>query len=93
MAEGPAEEEEEVLSMQSGESRGRGRPAIPICWSRVLHVTAGTSIQVKAHQVAVDIMVQQQLRAQNRASNSREWKMVFHPKAFAQLHEIESSSG
>ena len=57
VADGPAEEEEEVLSMQSGESRGRGRPAMPICWSRVLHVTAGSSIQVKAHQVAVDIMM------------------------------------
>ena len=57
-AEGPAEEEEEIRSMQSGGSRGRGRPAVPVCWSGVLHITADSSVSVKAHELAVDIIVQ-----------------------------------
>ena len=70
-AEGPAEEEEESFCGSETGSRGRGRPAVPVCWSRVLHITADSPVEVKAHQVAVDIMVQKQLRDRSRTSNNR----------------------
>jgi hypothetical protein len=88
----PEEDDAESLDVQSSQVSRRGRPKIPITWSRVMHVTPELSNKVKEHWVATDIMLQKNLMNQSQLEPKADWKMLFRPKEFAQQHEFESLS-
>ena len=88
-ADAPEDEEQEP-SLDSNPSHRRGRPKIPVTWSRVLHVTPKLSNVVKEQWVAADLVVQKTLMEQYEPDTRAQWKMFFHPKVYAKEHSFET---
>jgi hypothetical protein len=89
LAEAAVDEDLEP-SLDSIPSNRRGRPKIPVTWSRVLHVTPELSTVVKEQWVAADLVVQKALMEQYEPDTRAQWKMLFHPKVYAKEHSFET---
>ena len=70
------EEEEEMVV------RGRGRPKQPELWTRVLSITHDDPFQIRVHELKADLLLAQAYRRVARPG----WRMLFHPKTYAQAH-------
>ena len=53
-------------SIESVETKKRGRAKLPTLWSRVIHVKSDETQPVRMHEVVNDLELQQQLREDNR---------------------------
>jgi hypothetical protein len=94
LKEGKDDSEEEIMPEQEvpvGIVTGarRGRPKLPLTWTRVLHITPELDSSAAAHEVFVDTVLQQ-LRQQNERLTMSSWELAFFPKQFAADHPIET---
>jgi hypothetical protein len=55
------EADDDEMSIVSSQPNKRGRPKLPICWSRVMRVTPELDHHGKQHWVSSDILIQQNL--------------------------------
>ena len=77
-------------SLVSSNPSVRGRPRLPIVWSKVVHVTPDCSSQIKEHWISVDTQLHQALRSRVNLEPTLGWKMEFFPNEFAKEHDIQS---
>ena len=76
------------VSMKSAPSSKRGRPKIPLKWSRIIDVDSVDGIKYKAFEIDEDLKsLEQELRQQSRRQK-KEWKPLFHPKHWWKDHEL-----
>ena len=87
-----SQDDEDDISIVSSQPSKRGRPKIPICWSRVMHVTPELSHVGKQHWVSSDLMLQQNLIVKQQYESSSSWKMLFYPREFGKENDFEDLS-
>ena len=76
------------VSMKSAPSSKRGRPKIPLKWSRIIDIDSVDGIKYKAFEIDEDLKsLEQELRQQSRRQK-KEWKPLFHPKHWWKDHEL-----
>jgi hypothetical protein len=85
----PQDDEEEEKSVESSQPSRRGRPRIPISWSRVLLVTPELDHKGRKHEVFVDLTLQQNLIERQQYEGSQDWQLLFHPRAWAKEKDFE----
>jgi len=75
-------------SMKSVKSSKRGRPRIPLKWSRIIDVDEINHKRHKGFEIDEDFKsLEQELRQQSRRQK-KEWKPLFHPKHWWGDHEL-----
>ena len=83
------ESEDAVASISSTSTAKRGRPRLPIVWSRVMHIKDDKPIRAAEHWVSVDSDVFLKNREKVEPKRGSTWKPMFHPKAYAKENDIE----
>ena len=67
-------------SMKSGTSSKRGRPKIPLKWSRIIDVDAADGARLMGFNIDEDFeSLEEELKQQTRRQK-KEWTPLFHPK-------------
>ena len=81
---------EQEVSVGKVSGARRGRPKLPLTWTRVLHITPELDSSASAHEIFVDTVLQQQFRQQNERLTMSSWELDFFPKQFAAEHLIDN---
>jgi hypothetical protein len=82
-----------VESAEARAPKKRGRPKIPIQWSRVMVVEPGESVKMEIRRLDFDIALAESLSRPGAGSREKNWEPLFHPKVFALEHDIEELEG
>jgi hypothetical protein len=83
------EDEEEAESADGRAPKKRGRPAIPIQWSRVMLVEPGEEVKMELRRIDFELELAKALRRVPPGYREQEWKPLFHPNHFALEHDVE----
>lgn len=75
--------------MESASTGRRGRLAIPLAWTRVLHITPEVNNRVRIYSLFPEMELQKHLRVENTRLTLTSWEMKFWPKDFAKKVEID----
>jgi hypothetical protein len=87
--EADSEEEEEVEAADARVPKKRGRPRIPIQWSRVMVVEPGERVKMEIRRIDFDLDLADALSRPDAGRSAKNWEPFFHPKVFALEHDIE----
>jgi hypothetical protein len=87
--EAASEEEEEVEAADARVPKKRGRPRIPIQWSRVMVVEPGEGVKMETRRLDFDLSLADALSRPDPGRRESDWEPFFHPKVFALEHDIE----
>ena len=68
------------VSMKSAQSSRRGRPKIPIQWSRVISFEDIQQYKTSAHEMDQDFKDLNENPLKPQRSNKKEWEILFNPK-------------
>jgi hypothetical protein len=88
-----SEDEEEVVSLESTAPKKRGRPKIPLQWSRVMHVKQGEEVKLETRRIDFELDLAKNLSRPDPDRRESDWELLFYPKQFALEHDIEETEG
>ena len=71
-------------------SRGRGRPKIPVYWTRVIKVDEAELEELQKFQLATDLLMEDQEPQLTRRQRQQPWSMHFEPKQWRQEHPLQT---
>jgi len=81
-------------SMTSASSGKRGRPRIPLKWSRIIDVDSVDGIKPKAFDIDDDFKSLGEELKQQKRRQKKEWQPLFHPKHWwkdNELHDLQQN--
>ena len=68
-----SEEEEEVISLESTAPKQRGRPKIPLQWSRVMHVKQGEEVKLETRRIDFELDLARSLSRPDPDRGASDW--------------------
>ena len=94
--EDKAEEEDNTGQINSSrEVRSRGRPRIPLRWTRMISINGDDLTKVRCFDLATDLLLDNAMdKAPMRRRGEIEWQPLFWPKQFVQQghdHTLEGN--
>lgn len=67
--------------------RSRGRPAVPLCWTRVISVSHDDLTAIRVYPINTDKLVAEGLPVVPRKRRELPWTPYFFPKDYVQAHK------
>ena len=84
----------EPIMLQQPEPRSRGRPRIPLRWTRMISVYGDDHSETKCFELATDLLVDNAMdKAPAKKRGETEWKPLFWPKEYTQTEHDHSLEG
>ena len=80
----------EVMSNASEANTKRGRHRIPECWTKVVSISCDNLQNIRGHNIATDLLVNEGVEPPKRRKNAKQWQPIFMSKAFVEDHQTDA---